>query len=94
VATDIEPDAVVSSAGFSTGLRALTFDGSNLWGLTQDQPPNLLRIDPASARATATYALPDPSIEWRGVAALGGELYLVGATASGEGVLAVFVPAP
>ena len=94
VATDVEPDLVVSSAAFATELRALTFDGSNLWGLTWDTPPGLLRIDPATARATATYSVPEASIEWRGVAAVAGQLFLVGSTASGEGVLVSYTPAP
>ena len=94
VATDLEPDLVVSSMSFSTELRALTFDGSSLWGITWDTPPSLLRIDPATARVSATFAVTDATIEWRGVAAVGGQIFLVGSTASGDGVLTSFAPAP
>jgi hypothetical protein len=94
VATDVEPDTLVSSAAFATELRALAFDGSNLWGLTQDAPQSVLRIDPATARATATYAVPAASVDWRGVAAVAGQIFLVGATPSNEGVLVAYAPAP
>jgi hypothetical protein len=94
VQTDLEPDQVQLSGPFATDLQALAFDGSNLWGLTADSPRNLLRIDPLTGDATATFTVPDAAIEWIGVASVGGQIFLLGASGSGEGVLASFTPAP
>jgi hypothetical protein len=69
-------------------VQSLSWDGSALWGL---QGPKLFRIDPLTGLVTATYALPDVSVEWRGVAAVNGELYVIGRSGA-DGVLVSVAP--
>jgi hypothetical protein len=92
VETDLEPDVLQSSTPFATDLQALAFDGTDLWGLTAGFPRSVLRIDPLSGHTTASFTVPDASVEWTGLALVGGELFLVGSTPLGDGVLASFVP--
>jgi hypothetical protein len=92
--TDGEPDQLQLAGPFATNLRALAFDGSALWGLTGDSPASVLRIDPLNGGATATFTIPDETVAWRGVATVGDQIFLVGATASNEGVLASFTTEP
>jgi hypothetical protein len=95
--TDLEPDQLQLGGPFATPLAALAFDGSVLWGLTEDAPRSVVRIDPLAGNATATFTIPDPSVEWVGIASVGGQLFLLGATGGegpGEGILATFAPTP
>lgn len=98
VLSDPEPDQLQQGGPFATRLAALTFDGSLLSGLTEASPRSVVRIDPLAGNVTATYSIAGQSVEWYGIASAGGQLFLVGATTTGEpdnGVLAAFsAPAP
>ena len=88
VQSDAEPDVLLSSLDVRFYVRALTWDGSALWGLNG---PKLFRIDPVTGLVTASYVLPDESVDWRGVAAANGLLYVIG-EAAGDGVLVSVAP--
>lgn len=90
--TDGEPDVLQMSGPFATSLAALAFDGSVLWGLTEDSPRSVVRIHPLNGNADASFMVPDLTVEWYGIASVGGQLFLVGASAAGEGVIASFTP--
>jgi hypothetical protein len=73
-----EPDVLLSSFDFKSGLQAMAFNGPDLWGLVGYQSAALVRIDPATAKATRTVKLPEASDGvYRGLTALGGKLYVM-----------------
>ena len=89
VQSDLEPDALLASVDVGFYVQSRTWDGSALWGL---QGAKLYRIDPLTGLVTATYALPDASVDWRGVAAVNnGERDVIGRLA-GDGVLVSVAP--
>jgi len=51
----------------------------------------VVRLDPATGRALATWVLPDDSVSWQGIAAVGGEIWVVGRI-NDEGVLVRVAP--
>jgi hypothetical protein len=89
VQSDLEPDVLLAPLDVGFYVHSLTWDGSALWGL---QWTKLYRIDPLTGLVTDTYALPDVSVEWRGVAAANGELWVIGRSAGGDGVLVSVAP--
>jgi hypothetical protein len=88
VQSDAEPDVLLSSLDVRFYVRALTWDGAALWGLNG---PSLFRIDPVTGLVTGTYHLPDESVDWMGVAAANGSLFVIGRSA-GDGVLVTVTP--
>jgi hypothetical protein len=56
----------------------MTWDGANLWALVGSSPQAVVRIDVNAARVVATFVVPDSSVQWQGIAAVGSQLFLVG----------------
>jgi hypothetical protein len=88
VRSDLEPDELAASVEVGFYVNALTWDGTALWGLSG---PRLYRIDPVAGLVTATYELPDDSVDWRGAAAVNGEIFVIGRSGA-EGVLVSVAP--
>jgi hypothetical protein len=88
VRSDPEPDELAASLEVGFDVRAITWDGSALWGV---QGARLYRIDPLAGIVTATYELPDDSVAWQGVAAVDGELFVIGRSGV-DGVLVSVAP--
>jgi len=86
VNSNAEPDVLLGAADFPVSLRSMTWDGANLWAIAGFSPQVVIRIDVNAAAAAATYIVPDTSVQWQGIAAVGSQLFLVGSKA-GEGVL-------
>ena len=84
-----EPDEVVEAFDFPLALSAMTFSGNELWGLNEWNQ-TVVRIDPATAQITGTFAIPDRTVSWRAIAAVGDRLVLVGegGTSSAPSLLA------
>jgi hypothetical protein len=89
VNSDAEPDVLLAEPVFDVFMSGLSWDGAALWGVADS---SLVRIDPDTAQATASFHIPDASVDWRGVAAVGSELFLLGEVA-GRGVLIGVTPA-
>jgi hypothetical protein len=68
VQSDLEPDVLLATLDVRFYVRALTWDGSALWGL---QGTKLFRIDTLTGLVTATYALPTSPWNGRGAAGNG-----------------------
>ncbi|GEM86387.1 hypothetical protein [Meiothermus granaticius] len=80
-----EPDVLLSSFDFKIDLQAITFNGTELWGLVGYQSAALVLIDPATAKATRTLKLPEASDGYyRGLTALAGKLYVMLVLNSGK----------
>ena len=92
--TDGEPDFLQMSGPFDTRLAALAFDGTVLWGLTEDSPRTVVRIHPLNGNAEASFTVPDATVEWYGIASVGGQLFLLGSSTAGDGVIASFTAGP
>lgn len=90
VDSDAEPDVLLGAADLPVSLAGMTWDGTQLWGLIGGSL-GVVRIDPATNRAVATYEVPDASVEWQGIAAVGSRLYLIGRK-DGAGVLVAATP--
>jgi hypothetical protein len=88
VRSDPEPDELAAAVDVAFYVQSITWDGSALWGL---RGTRLYRIDPLAGVVTATYLLPDESVEWQGVAAVNGELFAIGRSGN-EGVLVSVAP--
>jgi hypothetical protein len=86
VNSNAEPDVLLGAVDFPVPLRSMTWDGANLWAIVSFSPPVVIRVDVNTATATATYAVPDATVEWQGIAAVGSHLFLVGRK-SDKGVL-------
>jgi hypothetical protein len=78
VNSNAEPDVLLGAADFSLFLNSMTWDGANLWALVGSSPQAVIRIDVNAARAVATFAVPDNSVQWQGIAAVGSQLFLIG----------------
>ena len=79
VNSNAEPDVLLGAVDFPASLISMTFDGASLWAILGFPPQQVIaRIDVNTARATATFAAPDATVEWQGIAAVGSELFLVG----------------
>jgi hypothetical protein len=93
VNSDAEPDILISTDTFDTFISALTWDGTNLWALVgSGQNALIVQIDVGTIKAIATYRNPDPTVEWRGIAAVNGNLFLLGEAGGNEGVLYEVTP--
>jgi hypothetical protein len=97
VDSDSEPDGLLATNSFDVSLRSMVWDGTHMWGITDEQ--NVVRIDMSTFQAVATYDVPDVTVEWIGIsyapASVGGgnSLYLIGRdTTTGLGVLAEVSP--
>jgi hypothetical protein len=78
--SNAEPDVVLQTFTFDGFFRGLAWDGAFLWTIANDG--SVIKIDPASGEATATYEGLDPEIYWNAIAAVGEDLYLAGQTFS------------
>ncbi len=58
-------------------LNALTWDGTHFWCLS-GYSSTISKIDPVEFKAVESYKLPDPDVEWRGLAVVGTDIYLLG----------------
>lgn len=95
VDTAAEPDTLVSSVDMNVNLQSMTMEGPRLWGLTSSVSPAVVRLDPTTGSVTGTFIVPDTTIQWRGIAAVPGTLFLRGTAADNTGVIAAFAaPAP
>lgn len=90
VDSDPEPDVLLASVELGVAPQAMTAMDGDLWTLVDIFGPRLVRIDPASGSVVEVVELPEPGEEGRytGLAALGGELYLLFQT-SGSSLVAV-----
>lgn len=90
-----EPDVLVDTQALPANLQGLAADGTSLWAVNGTSPneQSVVRIDPATAAVTGSFAVPDASVDWSGIAAAGGRLYLLGETQVDVGVI-VEVDAP
>ena len=52
----------------------------------------VMRIDPATGQVTGTFLIPDRSANWRGIAATGSQLFVLGDTGSEGAVLSLQMP--
>jgi hypothetical protein len=93
VSSNAEPDVLLQQADFPAFLESMTWDGTNVWaiaGFTNDEV--IAQIDVTTFKAVDTFENPDPSIQWYGIAAVNGNLFLIGENDANEGVLAEVAP--
>jgi hypothetical protein len=91
VSSDLEPDALVSQKRLNVSLRSFAFDGTHLWGVSGFGNQVILQIDPVTATVANTYATPDPTVQWVGIAVVGADLLLSGES-GGAGVIVRVTP--
>lgn len=88
VDSDAEPDVLVSTVDVGFFGSSMTWDGTNFWIVSGT---TILRIDPATGLAVSTWTLPDATVRWQGIAAVNGEIWVVGRI-NEEGVLVSVAP--
>ena len=88
-----EPDVLLAAFDLDAELSGLAFDGTLLWGLNRDGQ-SVVRIDPATGQATGNFTIPNKSARWTGIAVVGSELVLLGATGTEGALLKVSIPGP
>lgn len=95
VNSGVEPD-VLSGAPVDFDLRfeSMAWDGSNFWALTRIAFPQVIvKIDGNTLQTLATYKTPNEMVDWRGIAAVGSNIYLIGEDMiSNEGILQQLTP--
>jgi hypothetical protein len=55
----------------------MSFGGNALWALNQ-YGQSVMRIDPATGQVTETFLIPDRSADWRAIAVVGNQLFVLG----------------
>lgn len=90
--SNANPNVLIGVTRFNVSLRALTFRGSELWGVTSAYPQAVVKIDPTTFTISATYTVPDLSVQWAGIAAVGTQLQLLGIIPGTGGVLQAINP--
>jgi hypothetical protein len=88
-----EPDVLLAAFDLDADLSGLAFDGTVLWGLNRDGQ-SVVRIDPTTGQATGNFTIPNKSARWTGIAVVGSELVLLGATGTEGALLKVAIPVP
>lgn len=93
VDADAEPDVLLDSSPFDVGFIAgMASDGADLWVINNDlgtpEAIAILRIDPTTLEVVETFRTPDANVEWMGIAFVGERMFLLGADAASEGVIA------
>lgn len=89
----VEPDVLLQKADFNVDFQSMTWDGTHLWAIARIADPQvIIKIDVSTFKAVATYLTPDPLVEWRGIAAVGSSIFLVGNDLDNLGVLAEVTP--
>lgn len=86
-----EPDVLLQAYDLDASVTGMSFGGSSLWALNQDGQ-TVMRIDPATGQVVGTFLIPDRSANWRGIAAVGGQLFLLGDTGTQGALLSVALP--
>ncbi len=82
---------------FNFDLEAITWDGTYFWAITDFYSHQfIIKINPDSAGFTsaATYKVPYPGIEWKGIASVGSDIYFLGLdeAAVNKGVITKVTP--
>src|SRR4030095_15389624 len=88
-----EPDVLLAGFDLDGFLTGLTFDGTNLLAVNFSAQ-SIVRIAPATGQATGNFSIPDRSAQWRGIAAVGSGLFLLGDTGTEGRLLQVATPTP
>lgn len=89
-----EPDVLLVSALFGPELVGATWDGTYLWGLTDNSPQALLQIHPRTFKVLVTYQLESSANYYNGIASVGSSTFLIGVDYNSEsGVLTEVKPA-
>ncbi len=88
--TAVEPDVLDEQFLFNRNVRALSFDGSSLWAIVRVGTQTIARLDPETGRAVESFDLPDDDIFWTGLTFDAFNMYMVGITPDGDGVLYEF----
>jgi hypothetical protein len=91
VDSDAEPDVLISTKELDVSLRSMTFDGTNFWGVSGSGGSQVVIQFNPNAQVLATYESPDNNINWIGIAAVAGQLYIVGES-TGSGVIIAVTP--
>lgn len=93
VDSDAEPDVLlgVNTIDSLGNLGAITWDGSSVWAIVSSNPQTIIRVDVNSGIVTASYPVPDATVTWQGIAAVGPQFFLIGSK-SNEGVLCQVTP--
>jgi hypothetical protein len=82
VLTGVEPDQFQLGQDAGQDLSGLAFDGASLWAMTRSR--HMVRVDPASGLARETFITPGDDTAFVAVAAVNGDLFLVGAAFGGQ----------
>jgi len=86
--TNGEPDIIDQQISFNRDLRALAFDGTELWGLVTVASQSVVRIDTATGQVLASFEVPDEDVSWGGLVFDDlGQMYLMGTDGFGQGVI-------
>lgn len=87
VNTNGEPDLVERVVSFNRDLRALAFDGAELWGIVTIATQSVVKIDPDTGMVVESYQVPDEAVSWGGPVFEGAHMYLLGSDSANEGVI-------
>lgn len=90
--TNGEPDLVEQELSFNRDLRALAFDGEQLWGLVTIASQAVVRIDPTTAKVIETFEVPDQSVSWNGLVVDGRHMYMLGTGDTGGILMRLTIP--
>ncbi len=93
VNSNAEPDLLLGISVFGVSLNGMTWDGTNMWALAgSGLSTAIVQIDMTTFSALATYGTPDSAVDWQGIAAVGGNLFLIGRENANQGVLMEVTP--
>jgi hypothetical protein len=85
--TNGEPDLIERQISFNRDVRALAFDGTDLWAVVTVASQVVVRIDPATGNVLESYEVPDEDVSWAGLEIAPDGMYMLGTDLSGGGVI-------
>jgi len=85
--TNGEPDAVEEMISFNRDIRAMAFDGDDLWAVVTVASQTVVRTDPSSGDVLQSFEVPDVDVSWSGLEVVGDTIYMLGTDLDANGVL-------
>jgi len=88
VDTNGEPDVLVQSIPFNRELRALAFDGTDMWGVVTMASQSVVRVNAVTGEVLESFEVPDEAVVWSGLTFDPFHMYMLGTDPAGAGVIA------
>ena len=84
---DEDPSQLARISIFNRHLKGMAFHGDELWAIVDYASRSIVRIDTQTRDVVESYEVPDEDVNWSGLTFVGDDMYLLGGTQDGDGVI-------